>query len=203
MQLNHIDSQDCFDYVEMQVNMQTRKRFEMNKITTIATMVGLGFLASMAQAQDVMLTPQKPFRVAIGTYNPMGSTIRQSMGGTLPMLSLSYDATKSTADKPMIYGAYFDYAQNRRSGTNNSVTAFGVSARYLSQAPVTSSRYFIGGGIGSYDVKVGGSNSKIGGKVFGGYELNNGYFGELTYHIINKIHGDDPSAVAIAIGRRF
>ena len=175
----------------------------MKTSTVIAMVIGLGAMTTIAQAQTVMLTPEKPFRVAVGTYNPMGSTIRQSMGGTLPMLSLSYDATKSTADKPMIYGLFFDYAQNRHSGTNNSVTAFGASARYLSQAPVSSSRYFIGGGIGSYDVKIGSSNSKIGGKVFGGYELNNGYFGELTYHILNKIHGDDPSAVAIAIGRRF
>lgn len=171
--------------------------------TYVAIMITLGTAVSGSQAQDVLLSAEKPFRVAVGTYNPMGSTIRGAMGATLPMISLSYDAGKSTSEKPMIYGVYFDFAQNRHSGTNNSVTAFGVSARYLSRAPLTNGRYFVGGGVGSYDVKMGSSNSKVGGKVFGGYELNNGYFGEATYHVINKIHGDDPSAVAIAVGRRF
>ena len=174
------------------------------KMTTLFTVVTvLGMSVSMAQAQTTVLKPEQPFRVAIGTYNPMASSIKKSMGATLPMISLSYDATKSTADKPLMFGVFFDFAQNRKQGTNTSVTAFGISARYLSQAPVTSGRFFVGAGVGSYDVKIGTSNSKVGGKIFGGYEMNNGYFGELTYHMLAKVHGDDPSAVALAIGRRF
>ena len=166
-------------------------------------MIAFGMVASTAQAQTTMLTSEKPFRASIGTYNPTSGATRTAMGSSLPMISLSYDAGKSTAEKPTIYGVYFDYAQNNRNGTNNSVTAFGVSARYLSRAPVTSGRYFAGAGIGSYSVKIGNSNSKIGGKLFGGYELNNGYFGEVTYHMINKVHGNDPSALAFSVGRRF
>lgn len=174
------------------------------KINTLITIVlTLGMTASITHAQDVILPAEKPFRIAIGTYNPMATSTKQIMGATLPMISLSYDAGKSTSEKPMIYGVYFDFAQNRHSGTNNSVTAFGVSARYLSRAPLTNGRYFMGGGVGSYDVKIGRANSKVGGKLFGGYELNNGYYGEVTYHLINKVNGNDPSAVALAVGRRF
>jgi len=175
----------------------------MNTSTMIAITIALGIAGSTAQAQTTILTSEKPFRVSIGTYNPTSGATRTAMGSTLPMLSLSYDAGKSTAERPTILGVYFDYAQNNRNGTTNSVAAFGVSARYLSRAPVTHGRYFIGGGIGSYSVKMGNSNSKIGGKIFGGYELNDGYFGEVTYHMINKVHGNDPSALAFAIGRRF
>ncbi|MBB6050785.1 hypothetical protein [Armatimonas rosea] len=167
------------------------------------TLLALTSVIATSQAQEVMLSAEKPFRIAIGTYNPMGSTIRQAMGATLPMLSLSYDAGKSTAEKPMIYGVYFDFAQNRHAGTNNSVTALGFSARYLSRAPVSKARSFVGAGIGSYNIKIGDSNSKVGGKLFGGYELNDGFYAEVAYHIINKVHGDDPSAAAISIGRRF
>ena len=175
----------------------------MNTSTMIAMTIALGMAVSSAQAQTTILTPEKPFRVSIGTYNPTSGGTRTAMGATLPMISLSYDVGKSTAEKPTIAGVYFDYAQNNRHGTTNSVTAFGVSARYLSRAPVTHGRFFAGAGIGSYSVKIGNSNSKIGGKLFGGYELNDGYFGEITYHMINKVHGNDPSALAFSVGRRF
>ena len=123
------------------------------KINTLTTIVlTLGTTASIAHAQNVIVPAEKSFRIAVGTYNPMATSTKEIMGATLPMISLSYDAGKSTSEKPMIYGVYFDFAQNRHSGTNNSVTAFGVSARYLSRAPLTNGRYFIGGGVGSYDV---------------------------------------------------
>ena len=150
-----------------------------------------------------MMSTEKPFRAAVGTYNPVGSAIRGAMGSMLPMLSLSYDIGKNMAAKPLIFGVFFDYAQHNRNGTNNSVSAFGLSGRYLDRAPLTSGRAFYGAGIGSYDIKMGSSNSKIGGKIFGGYERNDGYFGEVTYHMINKINGSDPSAVSLVVGRRF
>lgn len=175
----------------------------MKTINLTLAILALTTITSVAKAQEVMLSAEKPFRIAIGTYNPMGSSIRQAMGATLPMLSLSYDAGKSTAEKPMVYGVYFDFAQNRHAGTNTSMTALGFSARYLSRAPLSKARSFVGAGIGSYNIKIGDSNSKVGGKLFGGYELNNGYYAEVAYHIINKVHGDDPSAAAISIGRRF
>ena len=119
------------------------------------------------------------------------------------MINFTYEMGKTMAEKPMIYGVFLDFAQNRHSGTNNSETAFGVSTRYLSRTPLNSGRYFVGGGVGSYDVKMGSSSSKVGGKLFGGYESNNGYYGEVTYHVINKINGSDPSSLGFAIGRRF
>ena len=175
----------------------------MNTSMMTAMTIALAIAGSTAHAQTTILPSEKPFRISIGTYNPTSGATRTAMGATLPMLSLSYDAGKSTAEKPTILGVYFDYAQNNRNGNNNSVTAFGVSARYLSRAPLTHGRYFAGAGIGSYNVRIGSSNSKIGGKIFGGYELNDGYFGEVTYHMINKVHGNDPSALAFSVGRRF
>lgn len=175
----------------------------MKTTTVLMIVIASVVTASTAQAQTTMMASEKPFRASIGTYNPTSGGTRTAMGATLPMISLSYDAGKSTAARPLIAGVYFDYAQNNRNGTTNSVAAFGVSARYLSRAPVTQGRYFAGAGIGSYSVKIGNSNSKIGGKLFGGYERNDGYFGEVTYHMINKVHGNDPSALAFSIGRRF
>ena len=175
----------------------------MKIITSIAMAMTLSMAVSVAQAQTTVVPTEKPFRVAVGVYNPVGGAIKSAMGSSIPMISFSYDAGKTTSERPVIYGVYLDFAQNHRQGTNNSVTAFGVSGRYLSRAPVTSGRYFGGAGIGSYDVKLGSSNSKVGGKLFGGYEHNNGYFGEITYHMINKINGSDPSAVSFVVGRRF
>lgn len=149
------------------------------------------------------MAAEKPFRAALGIYNPVGGAIRSAMGTTLPMLSLSYDLGKTMASRPLLYSVFFDYAQLRQHGTNNSMSAFGLEGRYLSRAPVSVGRYFVGAGVGSYDIKMGSSNSKIGGKLFGGYERNDGYYGQVTYHMINKINGSDPSALALAVGRRF
>jgi hypothetical protein len=171
--------------------------------TMLVLLTTLGALASTSHAQDVLITTQKPLRVSIGTYNPMASSVRSAMGATLPMIGLTYDAGKTLADKPMIYGAYLDFAQNRKQGTNTSLTAFGVSGRYLSTSPRSKDRYFAGAGVGSYNVKIGSTSSKVGGKLFGGYERNDGYFGEVAYHMIAKVAGSDPSAVSFAVGRRF
>lgn len=175
----------------------------MKNMTVIAFALTLLASSSEIFAQEVVVRAQNPLKVSIGTYNPVGGATRQAMGATLPMVSFSYDAGKTQADKPILYGAFLDYAQNRKNGTNTSVTAFGVTARYLSQSPRIGDRYFYGAGIGSYDVKIGTSNSKIGGKLFAGYEHNTGYYGEMSYHMLSKINGNDPSAVSLTVGKRF
>jgi hypothetical protein len=175
----------------------------MKTITTVALATILLTIGTAVQAEDVLLTTEKPFRVAIGGYNPRGTSFRNTIGTTLPLISLSYDASKSTSEKPTIYSVYFDYAQNKRNGNNNSVSGFGIALRQLTTPPVTKERVFVGAGLGTYNIRVGSSNSKIGGKVFVGYEQNNGFFTELTYHVINKVHGTDASAASLSIGRRF
>lgn len=174
------------------------------KTTTILCAVTLSaVLSPMAHAQTVMTTTNQPFRAAIGVYSPSSSGMRRAAGSSMPMLSLSYDVSKTLDEKPLIYGVYFDYAQNKQNGTTNSLTAFGISGRYLTSAPLGRARYYAGGGVGSYSVKVGSTNSKIGGKLFGGYERNDGYYGEASYHIINKVNGFDPSGLGLQIGKRF
>ena len=160
-------------------------------------------LTPATHAQEVITKTESPIKASLGVYSPLGGATRNAMGSILPLLSLSYEAGKTLSDKPILYGAFFDYAQNRKNGTNTSVTAFGVSARYLSQSPRSQDRYFYGAGVGSYDVKIGTSNSKVGGKLFGGYERNDGYFGEVSYHMLSKINGNDPSALSFSVGRRF
>lgn len=162
-----------------------------------------GTLVSSACAEDVVVKTESPIKASIGVYNPVGGATRNAMGSTLPMLSIGYEPGKTTADKPLLFGAFFDYAQNKKNGTNASMTAFGVSARYISQSPRSADRYFYGAGVGSYDVKIGTSNSKVGAKIFGGYERNDGYFGQVSYHMLSKINGNDPSALSFSVGRRF
>jgi hypothetical protein len=187
--------------MDFQKKIQESSKMKINTMIAIVALVNA--LTSVASAQDMVTDTKRPIKVSIGTYNPLGGASRRAMGSTLPMISLTYEAGKTMQDKPVLFGAFFDYAQNRKQGTNVSVTAFGVSARYLSQSPRSQDRYFYGAGIGSYDVKIGTSNSKVGGKLFGGYERNDGYFGEVAYHMLSKINGNDPSALSFAIGRRF
>ena len=169
----------------------------------ITSFLALTLIVGASQAQTTMITPEKPFRVSIGTYNPGKSNVRDLIGSSLPQISLGYDISKTLTKKPLLYGVYLDYAQNHHSGTSNSIAGFGIQGRYLSSSPVNAGHFYAGAGIGSYSVKIGKSNSKIGGKIFGGYELHSGYFADFTYTLINKVSGYDPNGVVFAIGRRF
>jgi hypothetical protein len=147
-----------------------------NKMLALCAVLGVAG-GALAETKDV----EKPIRVLVGTYMPSNSTFKNATAKNWTSLGVSYDLGKTKSDKPWIYSVYLDNATKKSGTVNNTITGIGVSARYLLGTPNASSHTYLLGGVGSYRVKTGStSTSKVGFRVGGGYELSNGFFGELA-----------------------
>lgn len=167
-----------------------------------ATMFALGMtvLAPMgsALAADDAMKVEKPIRVLAGLFNASNGTDKSRTA-----LGIGYDFTKSAATNPTVYGIYVDYAGKKIAGVNTSLTGVGVSGRFYLESANASGKPYGLVGLGSYTFKSGASQSKLGGKLGIGYELNNGFLGEIDYTTTQKIGGKDPGGTNLRIGYRF
>ena len=189
----------------------------MNRLVSLVALSALA-LPAMAQGNDVKAVV-KPIRVLAGIFNANKGSEKVGVN-----VGVSYDFMKSTSSMPAIYSVYVDYnerddvsfgstegSQGERQGRDIDLgverklsrTGIGVAARFLTSSADDAAHAYYGAGIGSYSVKFRGTDSKIGGKIFGGYELNNGWFGELDYTLIPKINGIDVSGLGLRAGYRF
>jgi hypothetical protein len=150
---------------------------KINNLTiTLLALAGVAGSA-MAETKDV----EKPIRVLVGTYMPSNKALKNATGKNWTSLGVSYDFGKTKSDKPWIYSLFVDNATKKKSGVTNTLTGFGLSGRYLFSTPSAAAHTYLTAGIGSYRFKAGSaSESKVGFKFGGGYELSNGFFGEIT-----------------------
>jgi hypothetical protein len=151
---------------------------QLNHKMIVATLALVGVAGSaLAETKDV----EKPIRVLVGTYMPSNKALKNATSSNWTSLGVSYDFGKTKSDKPWIYSLFVDNATKKKGTVNNTLTGFGLSGRYLLGTPNASSHTYLTAGIGSYRFKAGSaSESKVGFKLGGGYELSNGFFGELT-----------------------
>ena len=101
------------------------------------------------------------------------------------------------------------------------MTGVGVSGRFYLKSANAAGKPYATVGIGSFSVKsqtatstqsssraaavatTSTTASKIGGKLGIGYELNNGWLGEIDTTMIQKVGGVDAGGVNVRIGYRF
>jgi hypothetical protein len=190
----------------------------------LAALAITGVFASGAYAQTDTMPVQKPFSVKLGAAFFTDSDTKDRVGNSTFSVGLGYDITKTNATMPIILQAYVDYfAPKSKERTISAVTqeikmesAFGVgvAGRYaFIKEPKANLVPYAGAGLGFYSVKrkveVTGSptNSKtksgLGGKVFGGVELKEGFFGEVDFNFLPKVEEDNFSNFGLRIGYRF
>ncbi len=162
--------------------------------------LGVALLAPTvsALAADDTMKVEKPIRVLAGIFNASSGTNKSRTA-----LGVGYDFMKSSATKPTVYGVFVDFNSKKVAGVTTSLTGVGVSGRFYLESANESGKPYALAGIGSYTFKAGTSQSKLGGKVGIGYELNNGFLGELDYTTAQKIGGNDPGGINIRVGYRF
>lgn len=167
-----------------------------------ATMIALGVavLAPMgsALAADDTMKVEKPIRVLAGVFNATNGTNKSRTS-----LGIGYDFMKSAATNPSVYGIFVDFNSRKTAGVTTSLTGVGVSGRFYLESANAAGKPYATLGVGSYTIKSGASQSKLGGKLGLGYELNNGFLGELDYTTTQKVGGKDAGGVNFRIGYRF
>ena len=154
-------------------------------------------LAGAARAEE----PIKPklFRVSLGTYQARS-------GGARSTLNLGYDLPpleKGKKKSPLVYSAYLDTNSKKSGGVTHSLTGIGLAARSEGSGKKADGTLYKGAGVGLYTVKAGTSRSRLGGKLFLGYERKEGVFAEAGYTLVPKVSGYDASGFGLGIGYRF
>ncbi|WP_395138633.1 hypothetical protein [Armatimonas sp.] len=169
------------------------------KLATLLTL-GVAILAPMgsALAADDAMTVEKPIRVLAGIFSASKGTNKQRTA-----LGVGYDFMKTAATNPTVYGIFLDYNSKKTGGVTTSLTGVGVSGRFYLDSANAAGKSYATVGVGTYTFKAGGSVSKIGGKFGIGYELNNGWLGELDSTMIQKANGTDLGGINFRIGYRF
>ena len=176
-----------------------------------ATLVA-GIGCGAAHAQDTQKV-QKPFAVKLGGFFPTDGDIKDSIGSTFFYAGLSYDVAKSKATNPALYQVYFDYATKKKDGLEFRVLGIGPAVKFLLAPATAKAQPFVGAGIGYYNAKISASlgngvsvsesKSRFGGKVFAGYQLKGGFFGEADYTYVSEIEGTKPGGFGLRAGYRF
>lgn len=175
---------------------------------------GLG-AGSSAHAQDT-LKVQKPFSVKLGVFLPTDGDIKDVFGSTWFSGGLSYDFAKSKSTSPVLYQLYFDYTERKKTYDGVDVTGrllgVGPAAKFLLGSATSEAQPYVGIGIGYYDTKIAASDGgvtisrsegRFGGKLFAGYQLKSGFFGEADYTYVSEIDGTQPGGVGLRLGYRF
>jgi hypothetical protein len=153
-------------------------------------------LAGVARADE----PVKPklFRASLGTYSAKD-------GGSRSSLNFGYDLPPMKGQKPtnLLYSAYLDTNSGKKGGVTHSLTGIGLAVRSEGAMKKADGSLYKGAGVGLYTIKAGTSRSRLGGKLFVGYERKEGVFAEASYNLIPKVSGYDASGIGLDIGYRF
>jgi opacity protein-like surface antigen len=203
----------------------------MNKM--LSGILAAGIVAGLttgANAQDAggAMKVAKPFSVKLGGLFFGDGDTKDAIGSSTLSIGLGYDFLKTKAENPVVVQGYVDYfapksktrsiGDVRSEGKLDYSIGLGVAARYqLVRATETSSFFpYAGVGLGIYRTKVsvsgfdGESNfsesntsTGLGGKLFLGAELKQGFFGELEYNYLPKVEDAKFSGFGARIGYRF
>jgi hypothetical protein len=165
-------------------------------------------LASNIVSQPLVVadqvTVQRPLRVVVGVLRPTDGSAK-----TNASFGVSYDFKKSTSKLPTIMGAYLDYSWRDRlvsiGAGRDSVRRIGVGAQVRSyvSSPVSSDRFYYGGGLGFYSLQSGGSSGRFGAKLLVGYERNDGWGLEYDVTSISEAQGMNFSGSQLRLAYRF
>lgn len=177
-----------------------------NRTLTLA-LAGLGLLGASVTA-SAQTSVSQPIRVEIGGFFPTSSTVTGTLRKTALYGGASYDLyTLGTKASPINTGIYVDASYNSSGGIH--LTQVGVGAEGRVYASNTSyGQLFVGAGVGAYFLNSNGffgssNNTRIGGKVFVGYDLTQGFYVEGGYTLIGDVNGVNPSGFQAAIGYKF
>ncbi|MGC4046867.1 MAG: hypothetical protein QM758_23985 [Armatimonas sp.] len=157
-------------------------------------LVTLAMTAGAVMAQDDVRP--RPYRLSVGTYDA-------STGGSRTSFNGSYDLALKSQKSSAKYSVYVDTNSKRRNGVTNSLTGFGASIRLEDNDGKSGGHLYRGAGLGLYTIKAGATRSRMGGKLFVGYERKEGVFAEADYTLIPKVSGVNASGLGLSLGYRF
>jgi hypothetical protein len=178
-----------------------------------AAFVLIGVVGGSAQAQQTIAgTPvtnvQRPWRVQLGGFLPTNQNVQDTLGRSFFSYGASYDLGKTTSYNPTMASVYFDGSSQSRDGARLSYYGLGLEGRHYFNPGWRSLRYYGGAGVGAYLLNndVGGdshNDTRLGAKLLAGAEMNNGFFGEANYTLINSVRGHSPNGFNLGVGYRF
>ena len=188
---------------------------------TVTFGIGLGNNAAHAQQQKV----QKPFAVKAGAFFPVDGTVKSGSSCTWFSGGLSVDLAQTGGTHPIVPQLYLDYTSRSKDylGTKEKSRLYGVgpAVKFLLAPAAAKAQPYIGLGVGYYNGRVAvpmvypsilpslnnfpirESYTRFGGKMFAGYQMRSGIFGEADYSYVGELDGAKPGGFNLRLGCRF
>ncbi|HLK17130.1 MAG TPA: hypothetical protein VKT78_20165 [Fimbriimonadaceae bacterium] len=175
--------------------------------TLILALASLGILGAAATSSAQSTTVAQPIRIEIGGFFPTDTAVTSTLRKAALYGGASYDMYKLGNGNNTMAGLYVDASYNSSGGLHLTQVGVGAQARVYSSTSSYGTFYF-GGGVGAYFMNANGffsstNNTRVGGKVFVGIDLTQGFFVEGGYTLIGSVNGVNPSGFMAALGYRF
>ena len=178
--------------------------------TLIIALAGLGILGASALSSAQMSTSvSQPIRVELGGFFPTDSSVTSTLRKAALAGGVSYDLySGKQASSPTAAGLYVDASYNSSGGLHLTQVGVGVDGRLYAAGSNYGGQFYVGAGIGAYFMNANGffsstNNTRIGGKIFVGYEFSQGFFAEGGYTYIASVNGINPSGFQALLGYKF
>ncbi len=168
----------------------------------------LGGVAAGARADDAAPVV-KPITIKLGVFLPSDGNLKSAVGKTWFSAGADYAFNKQGAGQSVMPLAYVDYAGKSSHGLNVDYVGVGIGVRGYGSAPGTGTTTpYFGAGVGPYFLHGSGGGSstnetRLGGKVAVGVELQQTFLLEANYTYAGKVSGVTVDGVNFQAGVRF
>lgn len=176
----------------------------------IIALAGLGIIGFPATSSAQSTSVSQPIRVQLGGFFPTSSTVTGTLRRAALYGGASYDMYNmgSKGGTPTVAGIYADASYNSSGGLHLTQVGVGVDGRVYAGGSTYGGQFYIGAGVGAYFLNANGffastNNTRLGGKIFVGYEFSQGFFVEGGYTFITSVSGISPSGFQAALGYKF
>jgi outer membrane protein W len=154
---------------------------------------------------------QKVGALRLGVYYVGSGGVRNTFTSTIGSIGLDYDIGNSIGTSRSVVS--LDYI-SRSSGSNKlQLIPLTISEQYYHSIGGTDWVPYGEAGLGAYFVQDQNQNNAsllsthaetaLGCFIGGGFDISDTIFLDLRYHLIQTIHGDDPSGYELTAGFRF
>ncbi len=155
---------------------------------------------------------ERPFRLLGGAFHPTNRATRERLADIGVSAGVAYDLFKfSGRGTPLVGGLYADLSDRKRGDQRLTTVGAGVQGRLYLTDSLSSTRPYLGAGVGGYSVRNdfgdgsdADSDFRIGGKLFAGFDSPSGFIGEVSFTAISRASRSTvPNGIQALVGVRF
>jgi opacity protein-like surface antigen len=173
-----------------------------------------GMLASAIACSSVRadtIGDQKVGAIRLGVYYSASSGVRNTFTSSIGSAGLDVNLGSTVGTSRSVLSV--DYISRSSGSSKLQIIPLTISEQYYRNIGGTDWTPYGEAGIGGYFIQDQDQNNSslltthaktsLGAFIGGGFDISESIFVDLRYHLIQNLHGDDPSGYELTAGYRF